>query len=75
MRIPVVFQSFRINNLCATLVKHKVTILTGKKNYPAGVIFEEYKVTRIYLRIVKLIVDTSKHAGRWRNLEVFSCYD
>lgn len=50
MRILIVTQyfwpeNFRINDLCAELTKrgNKVTVLTGKPNYPAGVIFEDYK--------------------------------
>jgi len=50
MRILVVTQyfwpeNFRINDLCAELAQrgHNVTVLTGKPNYPDGVIFDEYK--------------------------------
>jgi len=50
MRILVVTQyfwpeNFRINDLCAELVLrgHDVTILTGKPNYPDGVVFGAYK--------------------------------
>ncbi|MCF6299072.1 MAG: glycosyltransferase family 4 protein [Thiomicrorhabdus sp.] len=37
-------ENFRINDLCAELVSrgHKVTVLTGKPNYPDGEIFERY---------------------------------
>ena len=37
-------ENFRINDLSADLVRrgHKVTILTGKPNYPDGAIFPEY---------------------------------
>lgn len=50
MRILVVTQyfwpeNFRINDLCGALVArgHKVTILTGKPNYPDGEVFKEYR--------------------------------
>jgi len=50
MRILVVTQyfwpeNFRINDLCAELAQrgHNVTVLTGKPNYPDGVVFDEYK--------------------------------
>jgi len=37
-------ENFRINDLCAELVArgHKVTVLTGKPNYPDGEVFERY---------------------------------
>ncbi|BCA80077.1 glycosyltransferase family 4 protein [Desulfuromonas sp. AOP6] len=50
MKILVVSQyfwpeNFRINDLCAELVKrgHEVTVLTGKPNYPVGKVFPEYQ--------------------------------
>ena len=50
MKILIVSQyfwpeNFRINDLCAQLVKrgHDVTLLTGKPNYPTGVVFPEFK--------------------------------
>ncbi len=50
MRILVVTQyfwpeNFRINDLCAELVQrgHDVTVLTGKPNYPEGVVFDGFK--------------------------------
>lgn len=50
MRILIVTQyfwpeNFRINDLCEELVKrgHDVTVLTGKPNYPSGVLFPEFK--------------------------------
>lgn len=50
MKILIVSQyfwpeNFRINDLCAHLVKrgHDVTLLTGKPNYPTGIIFPEFK--------------------------------
>lgn len=49
MRLLVVSQyfwpeDFRINELVAELVRrgHDVTVLTGKPNYPGGVVFEEF---------------------------------
>lgn len=49
MRLLVVTQyfwpeNFRINDLVAELVRrgHEVTVLTGKPNYPEGVVFSEY---------------------------------
>lgn len=49
MRVLVVTQyfwpeNFLINDLCSELVKrgHEVTVLTGKPNYPSGVVFDEY---------------------------------
>ncbi len=49
MRVLVVSQyfwpeNFRINDLCSELVKrgHKVTVLTGKPNYPDGVAYPEF---------------------------------
>ena len=49
MRILVVTQyfwpeNFRINDLCSELVNrgHKVTVLTGKPNYPDGKVFDGY---------------------------------
>ena len=49
MRVLVVTQyfwpeNFRINDLCSELVKrgHEVTVLTGKPNYPSGILFDEY---------------------------------
>jgi colanic acid biosynthesis glycosyl transferase WcaI len=49
MRVLVVTQyfwpeNFIINDLCSELVKrgHEVTVLTGKPNYPSGVVFDEY---------------------------------
>ena len=37
-------ENFCINDLCSELTQrgHEVTILTGKPNYPSGVVFEEY---------------------------------
>lgn len=50
MRILVVSQyfwpeNFRINDLTSALIErgHAVTILTGKPNYPAGIVFADYK--------------------------------
>ncbi|MCF6265680.1 MAG: glycosyltransferase family 4 protein [Desulfuromusa sp.] len=50
MKILIVTQyfwpeNFRINDLCVQLVKrgHTVTVLTGKPNYPTGVVFPEFK--------------------------------
>ena len=50
MRLLVVTQyfwpeDFRINELVAELVRrgHDVTVLTGKPNYPGGVVFEEFR--------------------------------
>ena len=50
MRILIVTQyfwpeNFRINDLCGELAQrgHNVTVLTGKPNYPGGVVFDEYK--------------------------------
>lgn len=50
MRIVVVTQyfwpeTFLINNLTKTLVEqgHEVTVLTGKPNYPDGVVFDGYR--------------------------------
>lgn len=50
MKILIVTQyfwpeSFRINDLCDELVKrdHDVTVLTGKPNYPTGVVFPDFK--------------------------------
>lgn len=50
MKILIVSQyfwpeNFRINDLCAQLVKrgNDVTLLTGKPNYPTGVVFSEFK--------------------------------
>lgn len=49
MRILVVSQyfwpeNFRINDLCAELVRrgHEITVLTGKPNYPDGIVFSDY---------------------------------
>ncbi|CAK2924700.1 colanic acid biosynthesis glycosyl transferase WcaI [Vibrio crassostreae] len=49
MRILVVSQyfwpeNFRINDLCLALKEkgHELTVLTGKPNYPAGELFEEF---------------------------------
>jgi glycosyltransferase involved in cell wall biosynthesis len=38
-------ENFRINDLCEGLASrgHTVTVLTGKPNYPEGVIYKEYK--------------------------------
>ena len=50
MRILVISQYFwpevfRINDLCTELVKrkHQVTVLTGKPNYPDGIVFPQYR--------------------------------
>lgn len=50
MRILVVTQyfwpeNFRINDLVTELKKrgHELTVLTGKPNYPSGIVFEEYQ--------------------------------
>jgi len=50
MRVLVVSQyfwpeNFRVNDLVSELVKrgHEITVLTGKPNYPAGKVFEDYK--------------------------------
>lgn len=50
MRILVVSQyfwpeNFRINDLVAEWIArgHEVTVLTGRPNYPGGVLFEEYR--------------------------------
>ncbi len=49
MRVLVISQyfwpeNFRINDLCSELVKrgHKVTVLTGKPNYPDGTVYPEF---------------------------------
>ncbi|MBQ8164685.1 MAG: glycosyltransferase family 4 protein [Clostridia bacterium] len=38
-------ESFRINDICTELIKrgHKVSVLTGMPNYPAGVVFDGYE--------------------------------
>jgi colanic acid biosynthesis glycosyl transferase WcaI len=40
-------ENFRINDLTQELVQrgHSVTVLTGRPNYPAGIVFEEYRKT------------------------------
>jgi colanic acid biosynthesis glycosyl transferase WcaI len=40
-------ENFRINDLTQELVRrgHRVTVLTGIPNYPAGTVFEEYRKT------------------------------
>ena len=50
MKILVVTQyfwpeNFRINDLCSELASrgHKITVLTGKPNYPDGKIFSEFR--------------------------------
>ncbi len=52
MKILIVSQyfwpeNFRINDLTKELVQrgHSVTVLTGIPNYPAGIVFEEYRKT------------------------------
>lgn len=51
MRVLVVSQyfwpeNFRVNELVAELVRrgHEVTVLTGRPNYPDGIVFEEFKL-------------------------------
>ena len=56
MKILIVSQyfwpeNFRINDLTQELLQrgHRVTVLTGIPNYPAGTVFEEYgKTTKVF---------------------------
>lgn len=50
MRILLISQyfwpeNFQINEVCNNLIKHNIslTVLTGKPNYPEGIIYKNYK--------------------------------